>query len=58
MPITTGMLLGMIKQLDKRIKLLEKQVREPNTPESKEGKGEGEIRVGEDTVSDLGTLHS
>lgn len=26
MPISTGMLLGMIKQLDKRIKILEEQV--------------------------------
>lgn len=58
MPITTGMLLGMIKQLDKRIKILEKQVRDPNTPSLKEGEGTGEVRVREDTVSDFGALHT
>lgn len=52
------MLLGMIKALDKRIKVLEKQVREPNTPSPKEGEGTGEVRVREDTVLDLGTLHT
>lgn len=29
MPITTGMLLGMIKQLDKRIKVLEQKLPPP-----------------------------
>lgn len=67
MPITTGMLLGMIKQLDKRIKKLEKdqeQVRITYTRTTEEA-GEntlwaasvGEVRDGKDTVSDLGPLH-
>jgi len=29
MPITTGMLLGMIKQLEKRIKILESKLPSP-----------------------------
>lgn len=37
MPITTGMLLGMIKQLDKRIKTLEQ--REASVPEVRDNAG-------------------
>jgi len=54
----TGMILGMIKRLEKRISAVEEQIREQNIRHPEGEEKEVQVRVREDTVSDLGSLHT
>jgi hypothetical protein len=65
MPLTMGMLLGQIKQLDKRLKILEskatkdeEQVRDTYPSGPREGEDQGQVRVGENSILDLRALHT
>ena len=51
MPINPGMLLGMIKQLEKRLSAVEEQVREQNIRSSQDHEDQVQVRVREDTLS-------